>query len=223
MPLTNLHTRVVSCSRCPRLREWCITREGAEKRYEGEPYWGKPVPGFGPGNSEVLILGLAPGAHGANRTGLPFTGDSAGGFLYEALERHRFIDRNAPVEMEAVLKLKNVYITNAVKCAPPDNKPVASEFSACRPFLEEEIRLLDNCKVILALGGKAFAEAKKVLREMGAEVKGLKFTHGGIHRFGTKLPVLISSYHTSQYNISTKRMTADKFDEVLKMVKDVLE
>ncbi len=222
MSHANLHTRIVSCSKCPRLREWCLTREGTEKRYKGESYWGKPVPGFGPESSEVLILGLAPGAHGANRTGLPFTGDSAGGFLYEALERHGFIDRNAAAETEAARKLKNVYITNAVKCAPPENKPVAREFTACRPFLEEEIRLLDQCKVILALGGKAFAEAKKVLRDMGAEVNGLKFAHGGIHQFGSELPILISSFHTSQYNISTKRMTAEKFDGVLKMVKAVL-
>jgi uracil-DNA glycosylase len=201
---------IVACQRCPRLIEWCQAQEGKNPIYKKEKYWAKPVPGIGDPNGRLLIVGLAPGAHGANRTGIPFSGDTAGEFLFNALGRHGFYSEKS---------LTDVYITNAVKCAPPDNRPTSDEFNKCKDFLIKEIEDLQKIKVILAFGEKAFDQVKKVFRIPKSKTK---FAHGVVHE-EKNMPIIIGSYHTSKYNIDTKRMSVEKIDEIFTKVKSHLK
>ncbi|HET7579233.1 MAG TPA: uracil-DNA glycosylase [Bacillales bacterium] len=222
MSIQELNREVVGCRRCPRLREWCESVEGTRKTYQ-DPYWKKPVPGFGERNARLLIVGLAPGAHGANRTGRVFTGDAAGDFLFKALHRHGFANQSHSVARNDSLELRDVFITNAVKCAPPKNRPTPAEFQACEPFLKKELELLPNLKAILALGGKAFNRVKRTLKDCDADVKGMKFGHGVHYHIGDNFPILLGSYHTSFLNINTKRLTPEMIDEVFEFVKETLK
>lgn len=222
MSIQKLEREIIGCQRCPRLREWCKKVEGTRKMLQ-DPYWKKPVPGFGDRNGRLLIVGLAPGAHGANRTGRVFTGDAAGDFLFKALHRHGFANQSHSVSRNDSLELRDVFITNAVKCAPPKNQPTAVEFQACEPFLKNEMALLPNLKVILALGGKAFDRVKMVLKGCDADVRGTKFGHGVHYHIGDDdFPILWGSYHTSLININTNRLTAKMMDGVLENVKHAL-
>jgi uracil-DNA glycosylase len=204
-----IFNEIVSCQKCSRLTNWCQAQEGTNPLYKGESYWGKPVPGMGDIKGRLLIVGLAPGAHGANRTGIPFSGDPAGEFLFNALSRHGFFDGNT---------LSDVYITNAVKCAPPKNKPIADEFHNCKNFLIKEIESLSNLKIIITLGDYAFKQVKRVFEIPLTETK---FGHGVIH-LQENLPTIVGSYHTSRYNIDTKRMSNEKIDEIFNKVKEIL-
>ncbi|RME37881.1 MAG: uracil-DNA glycosylase [Deltaproteobacteria bacterium] len=186
-------------------------------------YWSRPVPGFGDTRARICLVGLAPGAHGANRSGRPFTGDGAGDFMYPLLHRAGFASRPDAVSRDDGLVLKDLYITNAVKCLPPGNKPVAREFASCRPWLEQELTRLARLRVIVALGGDAFRSLLQLYRAAGhiARLADHPFGHGVVYRFD-QAPTLVGSYHTSRYNIQTGRLTEAMFLELLEQVRRLL-
>lgn len=195
---------------CPRLVEW-RERVAREKRraFEDETYWGRPVPGFGDPGARILVVGLAPGAHGANRTGRPFTGDRSGEWLYRALCRAGLSNKAESVGMEDGLRLRHAWITNLVRCVPPGNRPTAEELAHCRPYLLEELRLLTRLRVVLALGTVAWNESWRLLEGSSPRPK---FGHLAQARVG-KL-ALLGSYHPSQQNTFTGRLTEPMFDSV---------
>lgn len=209
--LQRIASDVIACQRCPRLREYC-TRVAQTKRraYRDWTYWGRPVPGFGDPHAKLLVIGLAPAAHGGNRTGRIFTGDRSGDFLYRALYETGFASQPESVSRDDGMKLTGAYITAAVRCAPPDNKPTPDEFRNCRPYLEREIDLLKNLLVVVALGRIAFdtylsiLRDRKIIRTRAA----FPFGHGVEHRIAEGSPVLLASYHPSQQNTSTGKLTA---------------
>ena len=195
---------VTACRRCQRLARFLD-----EVKQNHPDYYAKPVPAFGDDNARVCIVGLAPGMHGANATGRPFTGDHAGILLYQTLHRHGFASQPESVSADDGLQLINCRITNAVKCLPPQNKPVGEEISNCNNWLSRELEVLPDDYVIIALGGIAH---KAVIRALGLRQKEHVFAHGAEHN----LPrgVLIDSYHCSRYNTQTKRLTPAMFDAV---------
>lgn len=210
-PLEALAARIVECRRCPRLVEW-REKVARERRaaYRDQEYWGRPVPGFGDPAARILVLGLAPAAHGANRTGRMFTGDRSGDWLYAALWRAGLANQPTSVARDDGLELSDVWITSPVKCAPPANKPTAEERAACHGFLEEELALLERVEVVLALGGIGHAAAATTL---GFERRP-RFAHGSEDRApdGT---VLLGCYHVSQQNTFTGRLTEEMLDAVV--------
>ena len=210
-----LHEEIVACGACPRLVEW-RERVAREKRraYRDETYWGKPVPGFGDPSAPLVIVGLAPGAHGANRTGRAFTGDRSGDFLYAALHRAGLASQPASERRGDRLALTGAFITLAGRCAPPDNHPSRDELASCAPFLSREIRLLPNARSFLALGKIAY-DAIVGLAEKDASIP--PFSHGAkaqITLFGSGF-ALVASYHVSQQNTQTGRLTPAMFDAVV--------
>lgn len=225
--MKNLHElteRIISCEACPRLREWCQeVAEVKKAKYKDETYWGRPVPGFGDPNARLIILGLAPGAHGANRTGRVFTGDESGKWLYGALHAFGFATEAAATHRQDSLQLVDAYINNIVRCAPPQNKPTTGEIKACRPFFTEELRLLEEKRVVLALGKIAFDNYKKFLQEEGHDVKGLTFAHGACYTFDDGRPALVASYHPSQQNTYTGKLTQAMWYEIFQRVRDLLD
>jgi uracil-DNA glycosylase len=208
--LTALQREIVACERCPRLVAHCREVARVKRRaYRDQEYWGKPVPSFGDIKARVLILGLAPGAHGANRTGRMFTGDSSGDFLYGVLHEAGFASQPTSVGANDGLTLHDAYIAASGRCAPPDNKPTPEELRNCRPFLERELALLGNVRVVVALGRIAFDTYLGILRDQGRieSRAAFVFGHGVLHAPGPGLPLLITSYHPSQQNTSTGRLT----------------
>jgi uracil-DNA glycosylase family 4 len=206
-----LTREVVACERCPRLREYCRgVAEVKRRAYRDWTYWGKPVPPFGDPRARLLVIGLAPAAHGANRTGRMFTGDRSGDFLYRALYETGFASQPESRSREDGLTLAGAYITGAVRCAPPENKPKPEEFRNCRPYLERELDLLKDLRVVVALGRIAFDAYLTILRDRGLiRSRGAyAFGHDIEHRVTDGSPVLISSYHPSQQNTSTGKLTA---------------
>jgi uracil-DNA glycosylase len=192
------------------LREYCSSVAVAKRRaYRDWDYWGKPLPSFGDPGALVLIVGLAPAAHGGNRTGRMFTGDRSGDWLYRALYQTGFASQAESVSREDGLTLNGVYITAAVRCAPPRNKPLPEELRNCRPYLERELELLPNIKVVVALGRIAFDQYLGILKSKGLIRSRAGFAFGHNQRFRTApgAPVLISSYHPSQQNTSTGKLT----------------
>ena len=211
--LSQLNSEVITCTKCPRLVEY-RQRIALEKRraYRDHEYWGKPVPGFGDPNARVLILGLAPGAHGSNRTGRPFTGDASGNFMYPVLYDCGFANQPTATDRNDGLKLKDLYITAAARCAPPDNKPLPQELAHCAPYLERELDGLKNLKVIVALGKIAFDAYLNFLKRRGLLTSraGYLFAHGAKY----KMPdgrVLLASYHPSNQNTQTGKLTRPMF------------
>jgi uracil-DNA glycosylase family 4 len=186
------------------------------RAYRDQDYWAKPVPGFGDPQARMLLVGLAPGAHGSNRTGRMFTGDASGNFLYRALFETGFASQPTSVSRTDGLALTDAYITAAVRCAPPDNKPLPQEIRTCRPYLERDLELLRNLKVVVALGRLAFDVYLTILRDQGkiARRSGFVFGHNEVHRTGTGQPLLISSFHPSQQNTSTGKLTEAMFRAV---------
>ena len=223
--LARVAREVVSCELCPRLRGWC--REVAEvrvKRFALQEYWGRPLPGFGDPRARLLIVGLAPAAHGGNRTGRVFTGDRSGDFLFAALHRAGFANQPTSVARDDGLALRNCYITPLVRCAPPANRPMPEEIAACQPFLVRERRLLAEVKAVLALGKIAMDGFVGLLRDEGRlpRRQAYPFGHGVAHDLGDGLR-LFASYHPSQQNTFTGKLTARGFDAVFKAVKRHLE
>lgn len=212
-----LAREVAGCERCPRLRAWC--REVARtkvRRFAGDDYWGRPVPGFGDPDARLLIVGLAPAAHGANRTGRVFTGDRSGDFLFAALHRAGFANQPTSVRRGDGLTLAGCYVAAAARCAPPANKPTPEEMAACRPFLQREWRLLTRLSAVLVLGKIALDALVATLRAMeripprGAYA----FGHGVTHDLGGGVR-LFCSYHPSQQNTFTGKLTPADLDRVL--------
>jgi uracil-DNA glycosylase family 4 len=199
-----------------------VARE-KRKAYRDWDYWGKPVPGFGDVDARLLLIGLAPGAHGSNRTGRMFTGDSSGDTLYPALFRAGFASQPSATHQGDGMQLIDAYITALARCVPPGNKPVAAEFTNCRPFLINEITLLKRVEIVLALGGMAFNGYLRALREMGHPHPGLKFKHGAWHELDGGFPVLAACYHPSRQNTQTGRLTDDMLDEVLMRIRIAIE
>ncbi len=216
--LEQLNEEIIQCRKCARLVEW---REEVarvkRKAYRDQEYWGRAVPGFGDPNARLLVVGLAPGAHGSNRTGRVFTGDASGGFLFPALYRAGFANQpNAESRTDGLL-LKGLYIAAVAHCAPPDNKPAPAELDNCQPYLERTLAILEP-NVIVCLGRIAFDRLLKIL---SVRNPAWKFGHGALYRMenGTWL---LCSYHPSQQNTLTGRLTAEMFDEIWKKAKSLL-
>ncbi|NNF27018.1 MAG: uracil-DNA glycosylase [Gemmatimonadetes bacterium] len=214
--LAEIEQDVIGCARCPRLVEW-RERVSSEKRraYASEEYWGKPVPGFGDPSARLLIVGLAPAAHGANRTGRMFTGDRSGDWLYRALHRAGFASQASSTHLDDGLELTDAWITAGVRCAPPDNKPSTQERDHCAPFLQEELScLLPQLRVVVVLGGFAHTLTLRLLADRGFCVPRPrpKFGHCGEVDLGSL--TVLASYHPSQQNTFTGRLTEEMFDRV---------
>ena len=216
--LSQLNREIIACTRCPRLVEY-RERIAREKRraYRNCEYWGKPVPGFGDPNARVLIMGLAPGAHGSNRTGRPFTGDASGKFMYPVLYSTGFANQPDAIGIDDGLQLKDLYITAAVRCAPPDNKPLPSELVTCATYLDRELALLGNLKVIVALGKIGFdAYLNYLRRQLLIRTRApYVFEHGAKYKFADG-KTLLASYHPSNQNTQTGKLTREMFIAIFK-------
>ncbi|HET9908029.1 MAG TPA: uracil-DNA glycosylase [Anaerolineales bacterium] len=217
--LRALNQEIIACRKCPRLVAW---REEVarvkRKAYRDQEYWGKPVPGFGDSNARVLVVGLAPGAHGSNRTGRAFTGDASGGFLYPALYRAGFANQPTAVSRADGLVLNDLYIVASARCVPPDNKPTPEELSNCQPYLERDLQILKP-KVIVCLGRIAF---ERILKMFSVRNSSWKFGHGATYRMDDGVWILCS-YHPSQQNTLTGKLTVTMFDEIWAKARDLLQ
>jgi uracil-DNA glycosylase len=216
--LLQLNSEVVACTRCPRLVEY-REKVAREKRraYRDWDYWGKPVPGFGDPNARILVLGLAPGAHGSNRTGRPFTGDSSGNFMYPVLYETGFANQPKATDRHDGLQLRGVYITAAARCAPPDNKPLPQELANCAPYLDREFEGFRKLRVVVALGRIGFDTYLNSLKRRGL-VKSKKeyvFAHGARYRMPDG-NTLLASYHPSNQNTQTGKLTRAMFVRIFK-------
>jgi len=221
--LDQVNAEIVACHKCARLVDYC-QRVAREKRraYRDQEYWGKPVPGFGDPNARVLILGLAPGAHGSNRTGRPFTGDGSGYFMYPVLYRAGFASQPTATHVGDGLRLKDVYITAAVRCAPPQNKPTPEEIHNCAPFLDREIDALKDLRVVVALGKIGFDAYLDYLKRRGLLERKSAYVFGHGVRYRTPdQRVLLASYHPSMQNTQTGKLTESMFLEIFKTAKRI--
>jgi uracil-DNA glycosylase family 4 len=214
--LSRLNREVIACTRCPRL---VIYREEVavvkRRAYRDCNYWGRPVPGFGDPEAHILVLGLAPGAHGSNRTGRPFTGDASGKFMYPVLYETGFANQPTATDRNDGLKLTNLYITAAVRCAPPDNKPLPSELANCAPYLDREVDCLKKLRVVVALGRIGFEAYLNHLKRRGliASKKQFLFQHGA-HYAMPDGKILLASYHPSNQNTQTGKLTKKMFTKI---------
>jgi uracil-DNA glycosylase family 4 len=212
-----LNTKIIHCRKCPRLVHW---REeiAAKKRhaYQDQVYWGKPVPGFGDHQANVMIVGLAPGAHGSNRTGRMFTGDASGIFLYSALFRAGFTNKPDSTSNEDDLKVQRLFITALCRCAPPANKPTKEEINNCQSFMLNEIKLLKNLQGFVALGQLAFQNIFSIYSKFYNFIPPSRprFSHRAFYSFGKDLPWLLVSYHPSQQNTQTGKLSRIMFDDI---------
>jgi uracil-DNA glycosylase len=223
MDLAKLSQRIVECRQCPRLVKWReqVARE-RRRAYENEDYWGRPVSGFGDPKARLLIVGLAPGAHGANRTGRIFTGDRSGDWLYRALFRAGFANQAESIHRGDGLRLKDAYVTAIVRCAPPGNRPTPVERDRCLPYLIEEIRLLARIRVIVALGSFAWEGVFRTFRSASTSMKSQpKFGHRAHAVLGRYH--ILGSYHPSQQNTFTRRLTEAMLDDVFSMARGLLK
>jgi uracil-DNA glycosylase len=216
--LDQLNQEVIACTRCPRLvtyREQ-VARE-KRRAYKDWEYWGKPVPGFGDPKARIVVLGLAPGAHGSNRTGRPFTGDASGNFMYPVLYEMGFSNQPCATDRNDGLVLKDLYITAAVRCAPPDNKPLPQELANCAPYLDRELDGLKQVKVVVALGKVAFDAYLNSLKRSGLlkSRKDYIFQHGATYKMPDRR-TLLASYHPSNQNTLTGKLTREMFARIFK-------
>jgi uracil-DNA glycosylase len=228
MNIPELNAEVIACRKCPRLVAW-REKVAVEKRraYRDEDYWGKPVPGFGDPQARVFVVGLAPGAHGSNRTGRQFTGDASGGFFYPALYRAGFASQPDSRSRDDGLVLTDLYTAPVCRCAPPDNKPLPEEMINCQPYLERELEIIKP-KVIVVLGRIAFDRILKIfstghwLSDEGQSIKTLVFGHNLAYRHSNGF-WLVCSYHPSQQNTLTGKLTKEMFDQVWEKSRNLLE
>jgi uracil-DNA glycosylase family 4 len=218
-----LNSQIVACEACPRLvayrQEVARVKRRAFRDWE---YWGRPVPGFGDRNARLLMVGLAPGAHGANRTGRMFTGDSSGDTLTAALHRSGFANQPTSRHRDDGLALRDAFLTAVVRCVPPRNRPTRQEQINCRDYLARELDLLSSVRVVLALGRIAFDGYLRLLRERGEDVPRLLFHHGACYPFEPPMPTLVVSYHPSRQNTQTGRLTHAMLDEVFGQIRELL-
>ncbi len=223
-----LNEEIIECRACPRLVAW-REQVAAEKRraYADWDYWGRPVTGFGDVRGRLLIVGLAPGAHGSNRTGRMFTGDSSGVTLFGTLFRTGFANQPTSADRYDGLALQDAFVTAVVRCVPPGNRPKADELANCRRFLERELDLMPQVQVVVALGKIGFDNFLNLLRARGQEVPSLKFSHGlrySLSLDGREQPVqLLASYHPSRQNTQTGRLTLEMFDSVFAQARQLLD
>lgn len=224
--LGRVASEVVACRKCRRLLEHCREVARTKRRaYAGEEYWGRPVPGFGDPKARLVVVGLAPAAHGANRTGRLFTGDSSGEWLWRALHAWGFASTPRGRSRDDGLVLKGCYVTAAVRCAPPANRPTAGELAACRPYLERELELLGEARVYLALGRIAFEALLAALPSVGIGSPPPRgaFRHGGVWPLGEAGRVLLASYHPSRQNTQTGRLSRRMFHAVFRRARALLD
>src|SRR5271170_1313549 len=221
--LDALNARIVACERCVRLREYCTQIAATKRRaYAQSDYWGRPVPSFGDPDARVLIVGLAPGAHGSNRTGRPFTGDGSGNFLYPVLYKTGFASQPNAVDRNDGMRLYGMQITSVVRCAPPGNKPLPVELANCAPYLDEEIAALPNLCVIICLGKIAFdGLVQHLLRTGQLAGRGeMNFAHGAEYSLTGKR-TLLASYHPSLQNTNTGKLTEAMFCEIFRRASEI--
>jgi uracil-DNA glycosylase family 4 len=221
--LEALNARIIACERCPRLRDHCTTIARVRRRaYTEWEYWGHPVPSFGDPQARVLALGLAPGAHGSNRTGRPFTGDGSGDFLYPVLYEAGFASQPNAISRDDGMKLAGLWITSVARCAPPGNKPTPEELRNCAPWLDEEFRLLPNLRVVICLGRIAFDGLLAHMQRMGQKISrsAFPFGHGVEYTMPDGLQV-ITSFHPSLQNTNTGRLTRPMFLKVIKRARQL--
>ncbi len=220
--LNALNEELVNCRKCPRLVAWREQVAQQKRRaYREWEYWGRPVPGFGDAAARLVIVGLAPGAHGSNRTGRMFTGDASGDFLYPALYRAGFATQPWATHSQDGLELRGVYITAVCRCVPPQNRPLGEELENCLPYLQRELEILQP-EGIVALGRIAF---EQVLRLAGCRLTDYPFAHGAKYSLPGLpwSPWLLASYHPSQQNTRTGRLTAEMFDAIWEMARNLLK
>ena len=228
--LEDLSQAVITCVRCPRLIAHCRAAARTKKRmYREDDYWGKPVPGFGDPQARILIVGLAPAAHGANRTGRMFTGDGTDGmgasdFIAAAMYRAGCADKPVSRQRDDGFELHDVFMTAIARCAPPANKPLREEIGNCAHFLHAEMDLLQNVRVAIAVGKLAFDQMLRVLSERGADLPRPKpkFGHAALLNLGSEYPLLLASYHPSRQNTQTGRLTPEMLDDVFRIAQDNL-
>jgi uracil-DNA glycosylase len=223
--LNELNARIVQCEKCPRLREYCRNIASVRRRaYADWEYWGRPVPSFGDPEARVLILGLAPGAHGSNRTGRPFTGDGSGDFLYPVLHEAGFASQPRAVSRDDGMELRDLWITSVGRCAPPENKPTPEELRNCAPWLDEEMRLLKNLHVVVCLGRIAFDGLLAWGQRTGLLTSraGYTFAHGAEYTLANGLRV-ITSYHPSLQNTNTGKLTRPMFLAIFNRARQLAE
>jgi uracil-DNA glycosylase family 4 len=223
--LAVLNERIVNCERCKRLREYCAEVARVKRRaYQNQTYWGRPVPAFGDPKARVMALGLAPGAHGSNRTGRPFTGDGSGDFLYPVLYETGFASQPKAVSRDDGMKLYGLLITSVVRCAPPGNKPMPNELRSCSSWLDEEIALLRNLRVVVCLGKIAFdGFLSHQLRAGRIEARsGFQFGHGAEYAMPGGL-TLLASYHPSLQNTNTGKLTKAMFLDIFRRARELAD
>jgi len=220
--LRKLQKRVVSCRKCPRLiRHISAVAKQKALRYRNWEYWGRPLPSFGDPCAQLLIIGLAPAAHGGNRTGRMFTGDASGDWLIKALHETGFANQPQSISLNDGLRLRSAYITAIVRCAPPKNKPTRQEISNCSEYLVEELRLLKDIRVVLTLGRIAF---DNYLRHAKIErSRRPTFKHGALHRLARDAPLLVTSYHPSRQNTQTGRLKWNMWLKVFENIRNTLD
>ena len=219
-----LAQRIVRCERCPRLREHCQEIARLKRRaYLDEEYWGRPVPPFGAAQPALLVVGLAPGAHGANRTGRVFTGDASGDWLYRALHQYQFANQPTSTATDDGLELRDAAVTCAARCAPPGNRPTAAELANCRPYLVEELQGYRRLRVVLALGGIAYDAIRRGWPQAGhAPFPQARFAHGA-EAVGEAGVTLIASYHPSRQNTNTGRLTRRMFHRCFRRARELVD
>jgi uracil-DNA glycosylase family 4 len=212
---TELNEEIIACEKCPRLVAF-RQQVAVEKRraFRDCEYWGKPVPGFGDPQAQIMIVGLAPGAHGSNRTGRMFTGDDSGRFLYDSLYRHGLASQPFAVDRTDGLTLHHLFITAVGRCVPPQNKPTSAELANCRPYLEAELDLLPRLQVVVALGKIAYDAMMSILQERGLHFAKQPFAHLACVKAQERDFWLLASYHPSRQNTQTGRLTMSMFDQV---------
>jgi uracil-DNA glycosylase family 4 len=223
MDIDTLNETIINCRKCPRLveyREYVARKK--KKVYQDWIYWGRPVPAFGDIHGRILVIGLAPGPHGSNRTGRMFTGDASGAFLFAALHRTGFTNQASSISKDDGLVLSDILISAVCRCVPPDNKPDRSEIDNCLPYLEQEIALMKNQQGFIALGRIAFENLLKIYRGWGAAIPRFEFKHGGVYQLDDQYLWLVASYHPSQQNTQTGRLTSAMFDEMWQKAKSRL-
>jgi uracil-DNA glycosylase family 4 len=216
-----LNSELIKCKKCPRLVAWREeVAQSKRKAYQDQTYWGKPVPGFGDPDARIMVVGLAPGAHGSNRTGRMFTGDASGDFLYPALHRAGFANQPTADHIGDGLKLNDVFITAICRCVPPNNRPYIAEIKNCLPWLEAEINLLKHLQGFVTLGKIAFDGIQRMYKMRDIELPDMEFGHNNFFELGNNLPWLLSSYHPSQQNTLTGRLTEEMFDGIWARAKE---